>query len=242
MYLELNPVLWTTNTFAFETADRFTTFLEARNAVQRKLLRSVSLTVTSVIHRAWHAYVRPKHVKMLPNLCSLRVFVDVGLLTYLDRWYFQKPDWSWLRSFKALPLDDLEVCVRGYRGDDIAVSGKCLAWADELTAELLEGNGPAWLEANKKATKEKRQKDKADQAAILAERFCRQGSQAACIRWYQKLLDNTWDRANKPRKLVLKACGRKHRSCRPVCEGECDHVENADGIESLRHHQGFKHS
>ena len=79
IYSEANDVLWSTNTFSFDDADRtFVDFIESMTTQQQKMLRKLRLQMDWVYEddKVWDRVLGAKRLRSLPRIQGLRLQIN----------------------------------------------------------------------------------------------------------------------------------------------------------------------
>ncbi|KAL8951244.1 MAG: hypothetical protein Q9222_002772 [Ikaeria aurantiellina] len=127
MYTEANPILWTTNTFAFPDSLTLQRFMMTRTIHQKRLIRNLRLQMVwdSCRVKFWSKALSMPLVKSLTGLRTLRLNITYQMENWL--WHAMKDTFlesteytEGLRKLSMLPLTSAEVAfhVLDYVGED----------------------------------------------------------------------------------------------------------------------------
>lgn len=142
LYDECNQVLWTTNRFAFQYADSFWMFVDARTAAQKSRMRKVQIQMDDYVQASadWHTILAPDLIQSLQGLKDLYFtfnwpadenFSPMILEEQVDQTLAYVASGNQLASlirensndfpafrFRILPLRTVKVMVTTYKNDD----------------------------------------------------------------------------------------------------------------------------
>lgn len=148
-YLELNPILWGTNVFAFRDLDSFSDFSRVRNTVQMKLMRNLRLGIQP---KRWeyivfHRVLTAATIKRMRGLRSLEISIDPHLATTPSEYHRPKSSiriFRGLAKFRVLELESVRVqLMAGCGSQSQEVKQAALNWAAALEKELICEKAPA---------------------------------------------------------------------------------------------------
>jgi len=157
IYVEANPVLWTTNTFAFDCGYDFTLFAANRNTLQRQLWRSlrVNIDIDHFASDEWNRAFSMKVMRSLKNLRVLHAHISYDFYQYMvDMWtqeeHRQNTPVAGLLKMMVLPWDvvtatyfnDLRGIGRGY----YIKAETELKFVEKLSDRMLDPKGAeVWM-------------------------------------------------------------------------------------------------
>lgn len=124
IYNEANPILWTMNTFSFNTAHTCQLFFELQTSGQKAALRSLHLFIDlkgGCDKQGWNVTLSKSLMRSLKGLSDLRLVVEVDM--QIQRYRAQKscdmvfcePKYSAVLNLSRLPLQNLHVVMRPYQ-------------------------------------------------------------------------------------------------------------------------------
>ncbi|MCJ1252010.1 hypothetical protein MMC30_009248 [Trapelia coarctata] len=153
VYVEASPVLWESNTFAFDCGRDLTLFAANRNTVQRQLWKSlrVNLDIDHFANDEWNRAFSMKAMRSLKGLRVLHAHISYDFYQYMvDLWsheeYRQNTPVAGLLKLMVLPWEVVTATffndLRGIgRGAYIKAKTE-LKFAETLKDRLLDPKGP----------------------------------------------------------------------------------------------------
>jgi hypothetical protein len=162
VYMEICPILWSCNTFAFHNPESFGMFMAHLNTGQTRLITDIHLALS--FSQNWNSALKGSTIRSLTGLARLYLQIDHRLLTHgwrydKQRWVTEEPGIRSIANFKLLPLGNVTVHIKNLTGlensghfEDKRMFGrgfpdKARQWCRELEERIRDPEGPRrWRE------------------------------------------------------------------------------------------------